>query len=502
MNETRENGHSENKGWSDGKSKKLRLSIVYKLNTKLFLRMFAIFLTLDFFLVLASGLFFMVTVEQRLAIAAEQIRAEGLPGNHGEPWLGLGDIRFDAGEGEATGWKMPDLVKPIFPDATRDGYRSLSVEELEYHYTESPTMQDQDHPAFRLTYSLTGIGLLLRNIFYALVAIESILLLGSIASGARMIRSTLQPIADLALVTQSLNEGGGASIEKMERLADKLASINVSRLDTRISMEETQDELKGLANAINGLLDRINASYRAQARFVSDASHELRTPISVIQGYANLLDRWGKNDPTTLQESIEAIKEETENMKSLVEQLLFLARSDNNTVSLDLEEISLTELILEVAKETQMIDSGHQVETIVEATSIVGDRGLIKQAMRILVDNAMKYTNPGGQITLSIRQEDGLVRLTVQDEGIGIPADAVPKIFDRFYRTDESRNRASGGTGLGLSIAKWIAERHGGHMEVLSRQSIGTRISLVLPITKIQTQTHKATLSSEGATAQ
>lgn len=105
----------------------------------------------------------------------------------------------------------------------------------------------------------------------------------------------------------------------------------------------------------------------------------------------------------------------------------------------------------------------------------------MKQALRILIDNSIQYTNPGGEIILSVDNNESFVKIMVQDNGIGIPGEAVPRVFDRFYRTDESRSRTSGGTGLGLSIAKWIAERHGGYMEVLSRQNIGTRVTIALP---------------------
>ncbi|HBC92592.1 MAG TPA: sensor histidine kinase, partial [Pelotomaculum sp.] len=250
---------------------------------------------------------------------------------------------------------------------------------------------------------------------------------------------------------------------------------------TRISVGETQSELKSLASAINGMLDRINESYRSQVRFVSDASHELRTPISVIQGYVNLLDRWGKNDEKTLQESIDAIKDETENMKSLVEQLLFLARGDNNTMALQVERFELSALAEEVLRETQMIDGGHEYNSHAAPVFINADRSLVKQATRILIDNAMKYSPPGKRIIVSVSSADGYARLTVQDEGIGIKSEAVPRILDRFYRADESRAKATGGAGLGLSIAKWITERYGGHIEVLSRLDIGTRISIVFP---------------------
>ena len=201
---------------------------------------------------------------------------------------------------------------------------------------------------------------------------------------------------------------------------------------------------------------------------------------SGYSSYANLLDRWGKHDPQALQESIDAIKEEAANMKELVEQLLFLARGDNNRMPLQIERIDLADTAQTVVKEARMIDGGHDFVVDVESTFVEGDPGLIKQALRILVDNAIKYTPAGGEIKVAVKQQGDQVRMTVQDNGIGIPPEAVPYIFDRFYRADESRARSTGGTGLGLSIAKWIVERHGGHFEVLSREDVGTRITIVL----------------------
>lgn len=169
-------------------------------------------------------------------------------------------------------------------------------------------------------------------------------------------------------------------------------------------------------------------------------------------------------------------------MKGLVEQLLFLARGDNNTTALQMERFELSALAHVVLQETQMIDGGHEYASTLTSVYINADKGLIKQATRILIDNAMKYTPSGKRITLSVSREKNFARLTVQDEGIGIEPQAVPLIFERFFRTDESRTRTTGGSGLGLSIAQWITERHGGHLEVLSRLDVGTRISIILPL--------------------
>ncbi|NLL08924.1 MAG: sensor histidine kinase, partial [Firmicutes bacterium] len=132
-------------------------------------------------------------------------------------------------------------------------------------------------------------------------------------------------------------------------------------------------------------------------------------------------------------------------------------------------------------RETEMIDGGHEFSLETESAPVEADQGLVKQACRILIDNAIKYTPVGGRIRLRVSSSGDQVYFTVQDSGVGIPPEDIPHIFDRFYRSDNSRARATGGTGLGLSIAKWIAERHGGYLEVWSREDFGTRVSLVLP---------------------
>ena len=186
-----------------------------------------------------------------------------------------------------------------------------------------------------------------------LLVIQLLMLLKNISSGAQLIRHTLRPIQELTEAAQNLSTDAAFSPEQLKALAGKLDNINAAKLDTRISVGETQSELQSLAAAINAMLDRINESYRSQVRFVSDASHELRTPISVIQGYANLLDRWGKKDEKALQESIDAIKDETANMKEMVEQLLLLARGDNNTMALNMERFDLASLAEEVLREAR-----------------------------------------------------------------------------------------------------------------------------------------------------
>jgi signal transduction histidine kinase len=314
--------------------------------------------------------------------------------------------------------------------------------------------------------------------FQILLILELFLLFQSWRRGRRHVARTLKPLTDLAEKARSLRS-----------LAGTISSIDASRLDQRIRMDTGQKELDDLAAAINSMLNRIDEAYRLQVRFVSDASHELRTPISVIQGYASLLDRWGKDDPETLQEAISAIRSESDNMKDLVEQLLFLARGDNDTMTLYPETFDGVQLVEEVAQEARMVDPNHQFLTKDSGPVMMeADRQLIKQALRILVDNSTKYTDPGGDIWIYASLDGKKVQLTVQDTGIGIDPEQLPYIFDRFYRVEESRARATGGSGLGLSIMKWIVERHGGTIEVVSRKDFGTRTRLQFPPLENSTQ--------------
>lgn len=330
-----------------------------------------------------------------------------------------------------------------------------------------------------------GVFLPLSMGVYVLLAVELVTLLSGLFRNSGIIRKSLRPIEELADTAERLNSVTSMSDEELSALVGELDKIDVDGLSTRIKLDGTQKELQTLAYAINNLLERVSKSYEAQARFVSDASHELRTPISVIQGYADLLHRWGKDDPETLNESIDAIRAETANMKEILEELLFLARGDNNSTQLEPEEFDACEMAKEIVREYEMIDSEHvYLLDMPEQVMIYADPGLIKQAMRILIDNAMKYSQPGGRILFAVQDCGREFRLSVEDEGQGISADDLPHVFDRFYRTDESRARQTGGSGLGLSIAKWIVDRHSGYFEIVSRVDVGTRFTIVLPAKK------------------
>ncbi len=416
------------------------------------------------------------------------------------------------------GYQVPQFLRGLLPQATRDGWRSFGVTPSQ----EEPSFWNFGSHMSGVMYQVTirqqnaylmiayPIGRWLQIAIWVLIILllyESFIWFGNIRQSRRMAAKLLRPLADLAQITGNLQEqagiiggipkgpqaaqrpytppGGIRDEHALKALAGTIQQIDADRLGTRLRVDSAQRELQELAVAINAMLERINESYRSQARFVQDASHELRTPISVIQGYANLLSRWGKEDAKTLEEAIDAIKSESDRMKTLIDDLLFLARSDNDTQELAVTTVDITALLNEVYKETCMIDKTHTwtLGDMPPTVPITADPVLIKQAVRILVDNAIKYSPSGEDIALSLNLKEALACISVQDSGIGIAPDELAHIFDRFYRADTSRSRKTGGTGLGLAIAKWIAEKHGGHFEVLSRVNVGTRMTLCLPIT-------------------
>lgn len=392
---------------------------------------------------------------------------------------------------QVNGWQLPELLHRWLP-LTNQSFRSLRyldgtnlslverILNVEYRVY-IPYENDYIQVSRMLNDSLQNLSWLIIFLF----GFELILIVSRFSQNHIRIAEALNPLTQLTESAKNLQKDMSnlSSFKKtdIESMAGAISKIDAKKLDQRTFVQYDQEELKELADAINDLLMRINESYQAQVRFVSDASHELRTPIAVIQGYANMLDRWGKNDEKTLNESIEAIKGESNHMKTLIEHLLFLARGDSDTIRLQLENFNVSELLEEVVKEARLIDDGHQYElNPSDPVWIVADKQLIKQVLRILVDNAMKYSLHNEKIILKLSKKGNQVDIVVQDNGIGIKPQDVPHIFDRFYRSDESRDKKTGGSGLGLAIAKWIIEKHGGRFEVISRVGIGTRITIML----------------------
>jgi len=296
----------------------------------------------------------------------------------------------------------------------------------------------------------------------------------------------LMAIADLIGSIVSILLGYSISkkmLKPIDQITEAADNISINNLKGRIVVSGPDDELKRLSNTFNKMIDRLQESFDRQIQFVSDASHELRTPIAVIQGYSNLLDRWGKDDREALEKSIHAIKLEASNMEDLVEKLLFIAKGNNGNQKIEKKAFCLNELICEVLTETKLIDHNHIILSDKnDSVNIFADYKMMKQMLRILIDNSIKFTPTKGKININSQIENESVKITISDNGIGIPKDEIQNIFERFYTVDKSRSKEKGGTGLGLSIAKLIVDVHKGTINVESQEGIGTKITVILNI--------------------
>ena len=275
-----------------------------------------------------------------------------------------------------------------------------------------------------------------------------------------------------------------AILKPIRTMVRTAKGISEGHLGRRIPVRPIKDEMTDLAETLNNMLDQIQTSLKQQQRFVSDASHELRTPATVILGYSDLLKRWGQKDESILNEGIDAIQSEAKQMQQLIERLLFLARADQKKQILRKEPINMDELLRSIVRKLQVTAKDHHVELKQnDAALFLGDDVTIQQMIRVFLENSVKYTPKGGTISISSKREGDLLRVELSDTGIGIPKGEQERVFDRFYRTERVKTEEDiPGTGLGLSIAKWVADEHGIKISLESEPGKGTLICLDMPI--------------------
>ncbi len=268
----------------------------------------------------------------------------------------------------------------------------------------------------------------------------------------------------------------------ISNLTEMARNLTVTNLHSeRLPVHGTEKELRELTQVFNEMLDRLETSYESQKQFVSNASHELRTPIAVIQGYSRMLSRWGASDPEILNEAVEAIGDESKAMQELVEKLLFLSRHDRKTLKVQKEWFSMGEVVEDMVKETRMVTQNREIKArLIQNVSVYGDDQLLKQAIRVLIDNAIKYSSDGDTITIGCENRNGNCVLTVEDTGRGMRKEDVNHMFERFYRSDDIRGKIEG-HGLGLSIARLIILAHAGTIKIRTQYTVGTSFTIILP---------------------
>ncbi len=266
-------------------------------------------------------------------------------------------------------------------------------------------------------------------------------------------------------------------------MADQSRKITGRNLDTRLEIGQAAEELTVLSASFNELLSRLDQSFESMRRFVADASHELRTPISVIRGEADVaLSK--ERAPAEYRESLAIILDESRRLSRLVDDLLNLARADAGHVQLQVREFYFNDLMAECCRSVQALAAARNIQVECrtgEDVQFRGDEELLRRLVVNLLDNAIRYTPPGGTVSAALRADGRELSVQVADTGMGIAAEAVPHLFERFYRADKARSRQDGGFGLGLAIVKWIAESHHGAVDLASRPGAGSTFTVTLP---------------------
>jgi heavy metal sensor kinase len=272
------------------------------------------------------------------------------------------------------------------------------------------------------------------------------------------------------------------SLAPVRAMADQARHITDKNLNTRLDIGAAHQELQVLTDSFNELLSRLDQSFETMRRFVADASHELRTPLSVIRGEADVALAQDRSSGE-YRESLAIIQDEARRLSRLVEDLLNLARADAGHANLRVEEFYLNDLLDECCRSLEAAAGARQIDLECRCPGDVafrGDQELLRRLVLNLLDNAIRYTPAGGKILVSLEAAGSEVRILVSDTGIGIPPEAAPYIFGRFYRGDQARSRQNGGFGLGLSIVKWIAESHKGTVNVTSEPGKGSTFTVQL----------------------
>lgn len=294
----------------------------------------------------------------------------------------------------------------------------------------------------------------------------------------------LYTLFSLLIIVIASNKLSTKVLKPINNIIKTASSISTKDLTVRINKTNTGDELDNLITIINNMLERLNIAFDNQSKFISDVSHELRTPLAIIKGYAELIKRHGDSKNELINESVDLIINESLNMKNLVDKLLFLAKGDANTVKIHIETFDSVTFINQVYTDAIFFAKNHNI--VVERNekyTIFADRSLLLQALRTMIENSVKYSKKGSNIYINsyYNQDKKETVISIRDEGIGIEKKYFDKIFERFYRVDESRTKDTGGTGLGLSIVKKIISIHEGYVKVKSEINKGSEFILHIP---------------------
>lgn len=341
-------------------------------------------------------------------------------------------------------------------------------------------LQDQSYRSYVRHFAVSG-------------AECTLLVLQSLHRQEGFLKSVLSAFALAIPLAIVLASGGGyflarRSLLPVVEMSTQAGRIGADNLHERLKVTNPQDELGRLAQSFNGLLDRLDQSFEQQRRFMADASHELRTPVAILCGEADVALSQPGRSPEDYRASLDVLAAEAKRLKHIVEDLFTLARADAGQYPLTLSDFYLDELIAECSRSVRTLAAAKQITLCCDTRTempIRADEGLLRRMMVNLLDNAIKYTSPGGNVSVTWDTQNSQYRIRVSDSGQGIPSELQPRIFERFFRADRVRSRSEsddgGGAGLGLSISRWIVQAHDGRLELTGSDERGSTFTVFLP---------------------
>jgi two-component system, OmpR family, sensor kinase len=318
-----------------------------------------------------------------------------------------------------------------------------------------------------LATPLTSVDSTLNRLLVIEVLVTAAVLAAIAALGLWAVRLGLRPLAAIGRTAAAIADGD---------------------LSQRVERAEDRTEVGRLGIALNAMLGQIERAFKAQAaseqrlrRFVADASHELRTPLAAVRAYAELFTRGADRRPDDLARAMSGITREAERMSLLVDDLLLLARLDEGR-PLDREPVALEQVLGEAVETAGTVDPDRPIQFVADSAVVLGDRDRLRQIVDNLLGNVRAHTPPRTPVRVSLESRNGSAVIAVADSGPGMSAEQIERAFERFYRADASRSRASGGVGLGLSIVAAVAEAHGGTVAVRSEEGVGSTFEITLPV--------------------
>ncbi len=313
-----------------------------------------------------------------------------------------------------------------------------------------------------VAYPLAELSDLLDNLFSIFVLLGPVSIILSLAGGWFLANKSLKPVDEITTTARR---------------------ITAENLDEKIPSHGTDDELGRLVSTFNEMITRLRDSFAQVKQFSMDASHELRTPLTIMRGEIEMVLR-GDRTPKEYRQVLGSTHEEILRMVSIIENLLTLSKAERGSIDLHMEKLQLDQIVLELFEDSAILAARKNIKVDLrhmDEISISGDKIRLRQLMLNLLDNAIKFTPENGRVSLALMRVNGEAQIIIEDSGIGIPDEDLPRIFDRFYRVEKGRSREMGGSGLGLAIAQWVVQAHGGSIEVRSKLREGSTFTVHLP---------------------